>query len=223
MTVLALAGGEWGLHRLVEDHLAEGAACRLTDPTAELDLSIVTPHLVSGHLGDVRIGGSLGSDAPVGATLEARLDDVHVGLFGSGPRTASDGSARVTVGWANLPLDSFGGPLGGALRPGEQDGYLALEGPGLTLLAAVDVADGELRVTPDVLLTQGQEIQVSRFLPLIEQRSPEAATQLQPRSVPLPDLPDGVTLTGAEVSGTGLVLNADLDPTALLADSEACS
>lgn len=218
------------MRHTVEARLANGASCQLDDTDADVDRLIVGFGLVSGNLGDVRLQGRLSNPDGVPARAEVRLEDVEIGAFGSGQPTAQQGAAHMTIAWSDLSdamlqqADSPpGGPMGGDVALSAEDGAIVMEGAQFTVLAAVDLVDRQVQVTPQTLRVGGQELKISRLLPMVQQRAPEAAAQLEPRLIPLSDLPPGASPTAVTASDDGLVIDAGLDADLLLANASSCA
>ena len=174
---------------VVEDRLAE----RLPGCSVDVAGFPVLAQLLAGHLDEVTVERSR-SDVH----MRLSLSDVAIGA----DRSVGAVSAVVTMPWQVLSDRLAEG--GRQVTVAAEGSRLALTGRRLTVLATVAVSGGELRVEPDAVRVFGQELPFDGLgdaAGLVE--TPDDMT------LPVPALPDGMRLTGAEVTADGLVVRAE--------------
>jgi hypothetical protein len=114
-------------------------------------------------------------------------------------------------------------PAGEDVTLSAEAGSIVMEGPQVTVLAAVELVDATVLVTPHTLRAGGEDVPVARLLPALERRAPHAAARLRPRRLPLSDLPAGASPTTATARDDGLVVDAALAPDVLFANADSCA
>ena len=173
---------------VVADRLAE----RLPGCSVDVTGFPLLTQLVAGELDEVAV------DVPR-PDVRLRLTLSGVSL---GDRSVRGVSVVATVPWQAL-TDRLSA-RGRQVTVTAEGRRLAITGRRTTVLATVAVAGGELRVEPDAVRVFGQELPIDGL-------GDAAGLVNLPGSVtlPLPALPAGVRLTGAEVTADGLVVRAE--------------
>lgn len=198
------------LEHVARHRIAQAATCRLrpTGPvSAGLDGSFAGLRLITGEVGTVRISaGDVRRDG-IGMSVAAELHDVTT------KGATSGGWARATIGYGQLRTHL--GSAAAGLAPGpDGSGGLVLTGTfagiplPVTVRTTLTTDAGTLTVTPVALSFFGQDIPLGKAA-----TAPNAsalARELGPRTVSLPALPRGVSLTGVKATGDGLVLSLTL-------------
>ncbi|MFJ5614029.1 LmeA family phospholipid-binding protein [Streptomyces sp. NPDC093221] len=203
--------------------IAEAVACRLkpTGPvTAELTSAFAGLRVLTGNLGSAHIAadGVRRGDTEVNVAVD--LHDV------STDGTTSGGTATATIAYAELQkrLAARDGKVAG-LAVGGDGGGLVLTGSigglrlPITVHTRVTTGKDGLTVTPTTVRVLGRDVAVADLASL--PGGGDLAGRLGPRTVALPELPDGVRLTGARTDGTGLALSLELARGAAGKDKDA--
>lgn len=203
--------------------IAEAVACRLnpTGPvSAHLTSSFAGLRVVTGNLGTAHIAADGVRSGDTEVNVAADLHDV------STDGTTSGGTATATITYAELRkrLAAQGGGIEG-LTVGGDDGGLVLTGSvgrmGLpvTVHTLVTAVKDSLTVTPTTVHALGQDIAVADLASM--PGGDDLAGRLKARTVALPELPDGVRLTGTRTDATGLTLALDITRGAAGKDKDA--
>ena len=197
-----------------ESEIAKTVACglkssgpttaHLTDPWAGLGV-------FGGDLGTVKVSAEKVQLGGTSVDLKATIAHVKTG------GTSGAGTASTTVDYAVVQQ-----ALGGDMTVRGDGKRLVIDttfGVAVTVHAALTTSAQGLTVTPTEVSTLGQTLSVADLL-----RSPLGrglpTSQLAARTVPIPDLPSGVSLTGATPAADGLRLAFALAPTTT---APACS
>lgn len=221
---VALAGvGDLLLERTARGRIESAAACRLRPSgpvSAGLSGTLPGLRLLTGDVGTVRIAAEDVRRDGTSLSVAAVLHGVTTGgAIGGGTATAT------------LSYDQLGGRLGSGvagLRPGgDGHGGLVLTGTlaglplPLTVHARLSTAADRLTVTPTEVSLLGQDIPVAGLA--ADPRTAGLATRLAPRSVTLPQLPDGVRLVDATTDTKGLRLDLVLTARAASGTRGGCA
>jgi hypothetical protein len=183
------AAAEFVLHQGITRAAERWAECalRAAAVTAAADGSALLA-AATGMLGELTVHAE-GVELPAGTVdVDAVLTEVDL-------RTASAGSVRVEVA---VPPSLLAGRAGGATASVD-DGRLVLDARGAEVVATVAARDGALVVAPETVGLGPIEVPVSA----LGGRLAEAARE---RTVSLPPLPLGLTLTDAAAEDRGVVL-----------------
>lgn len=234
VVLVALAGAESIARSVVGDRMAADVGCRLgVEPEgvdAHLGAVPLTPRMVTGSLGDLAIEdavGRLGEDE-IAAEVDVHLDGVDVGWWGQDSLTADSGRAVLDIKYENLPTGALGGqsPGMGAGMPTSlygEDGMLVIDLGMAVMKAELRTEDDVVMVAPTTLQVGGQEIPVEVARDLISARAPGSADMLADREMPLPDLPDGVSLQEVVAGDDKLRITTAFAPEALASATESCA
>jgi LmeA-like phospholipid-binding len=224
VAAVLLAGvGDVLLERAARSRIAGAAACRLRPSgpvSAELTGTLAGLRLLTGHVGTVRIAAEDVRRDGTSLTVAAELHGVTTGgSIGGGSATAT------------LPYRELDGRLGSGvagLRPGaDGHGGLVLTGTlagiplPLTVHVRLSTGADRVTVTPTDVSLLGQDIPVASLA--ADPRTAQLAGRLAPRSLTLPQLPDGVRLVSVTTDGDGLRLNLTLTPRATSGTSHGCA
>lgn len=189
---VVLAGAtaaEFVLHQGITHAAERRAECarRVAAVTAVADGSALLA-AATGTLGELTVHAE-GVELPAGTVdVDAVLTDVDL-------RTASAGSVRVEI---VVPPSLLAGRAGG-VRARVDGGRLVLDARGAEIVATVAVRDGALVLAPETVGLGPIEVPVSAL-------GGSLAEAVRERTVSLPPLPLGLTLTDAAVGDRGVVL-----------------
>lgn len=221
--LVAATAVDLAVEHTAQQRIADAAACRLktTGPvSADLTGTLAGLRAVTGNLGSVHIAADGVRRDGTAMDIAADLHDVTTG------GTISGGTATATIAYGELQRrlgaeDSaaegmtVGSDGGGGLTLTGRVGSLGIP---VTVHTRVSTAADSLTVTPSSVTVLGQDVAVSRLASL--PGGAELARRLTPRTVALPALPSGVTLTAARPGGAGLTLELRLTPRAGTAGHE---
>ncbi|SFF66084.1 Protein of unknown function [Actinacidiphila alni] len=231
-----LAGAATTVDLVVEhaarSRIAAAVACRLQPSgrvSADLTSAFAGLRAVTGNLGGAHISAAgVRRDGTV-VEVAADLRDVSTdGTTGGGTATATITFAELRKRIAARDDGAAGGPTAGlpdGLTLGADHGALVLTGTAgplrlpVTVHTRVTTAQDSVTVTPTTVSVLGQEIAVDRLAAV--PGGGDLAGRLGPRTVPLPELPGGVRLSGARADDRGLVLALDIARGAAGADRTA--
>lgn len=223
VVLAVLAAGDAALAYTARQRIADAAACRLRPSgpvTAQLSGALAGLRLLTGDVGTVRISARDVRRQGTTLSVAAELRGVTTGGRISG------GSATATISYAELRRKAGGG-IAGLLPGGDGHGGLVLTGAlagvplPLTVHTRLTVGADALTVTPTDVVLLGEDIRLDR----LAASSPGGrgiAAELTPRTVALPPLPRGVSLTGASAGPGGLRLTLSLAPVAASGGHGGC-
>jgi hypothetical protein len=209
----------YGVDRLVatavERRVSATIGCRIegAELTASLSGPLIAPRLLTGDLGTVTVQGTVGGAARAGTRIRLSLHDVHARPFSDDPVGVAGAEATVT-----LPYDRMRPPGTDAAqqRFENEDGRLAVVRSAamgeIRVLMDLGLAGEEMVLTPTTVQVAGRQLPVDLVAPMLARRDPELAGQLEPRRIPLPDLPHGLVPDAVAAGPDGLALHASLDP-----------
>lgn len=191
-------------HRTEQRVVAQ--ATRRLKPEGPVHADLTTPltglRTLGGEVGDIEVSAEGVHRRRTVMNLTVRLKDVTTDGHSAG------GSGTATVAYDQLTPRL--GTLGDGLRAGGRDGDLILGGSvgrlGLpvTVRARLSTTPDAVTITPTTVSVLGRSVAVDELAGL-----PAASglrDRLEPRTVPVTGLPDGVALTSAHAAGNGLVL-----------------
>ncbi|WP_188281346.1 LmeA family phospholipid-binding protein [Streptomyces sp. CBMA29] len=203
--------------------IAEAVACRLKPSgpvTAELTSAFAGLRVLTGNLGSAHIAAD--GVRRDGTEVKVTVDLHDVSTDG----TTSGGTATATIAYAELQkrLAARDGKVAGLTVGGEGGGLVLTGGIGglrlpVTVHTRVTTGKDSLTVTPTTVRVLGRDVAVADLASM--PGGGDLAARLGPHTVALPELPDGVTLTGARTDGTGLALALDLARGAAGKDKDA--
>ncbi|WP_037914991.1 LmeA family phospholipid-binding protein [Actinacidiphila yeochonensis] len=220
-TVLALVA-DVALEHTARHRIAQAAACRLR-PSGPVRASL------SGDLAGLRLlTGRVGSVHIEAADVRRQGMDIAVAVDLRGVTTkgaVSGGTATATVPYADLR--SRMGAAAAGLRPsGDGQGNLVLTGTAagvplpVTVRTRITTAAGTVTVTPVDVSVFGSDFPVAALAS--HELTKGLAGRLAPRTVQVPPLPSGVTLTGARAGADGLDLTLTMARTTAHSGSNGC-
>ncbi|MET9610643.1 LmeA family phospholipid-binding protein [Streptomyces sp. NPDC006512] len=206
--------------RKAEERVVDAATCRLGPAgavSADLDGPLAGLRALTGDVATVRLRAEgvrrQGTDMDVDAVLkDVSRDGVKAGT----------GTATVGYPALNRRADEAADGAASGLVLGTDGKDLTLTGNAgdtglpVTVRTTLSTTADSVTVTPAALRIFGRDVPVDRLASL--PFGSGIADKLKPRTIGLGDLPDGVELTGARATGSGLVLsfalNGALDRTA---------
>lgn len=224
VALAVLAGvGDVVIEHTARRHIIAAASCRLRPVgrvSAQLSGSLAGLRMLTGDVGTVRIrAGDVERDG-TRLSVAAEVRGVTTGGGSSG------GSAVATI-----PYDQVSKRLGSGiagLRP-RPDGphKLLLTGTlagiplPVTVRARLSASGQELTVTPTDVAILGEDFAVDRLSS--SPRTAALAGTLGPRTVPVPELPSGVSFTGFTAGSDGLRLSLSISRSAVAHHAKGCS
>lgn len=203
------------VERAAQDRIARAAGCRLQargPVTAELSGAFAGLRVLAGQVGSVHLAADGVRRADTEMDIEADLYDVtRDGGMSGGRATATipyEALQRHLTdpgqGAAGVDGLTVGGDAKGLALTGTVGGL----GLPVTVHASISATATGLTITPTTVTVLGRELPMATLGAL--PGADGLAEQLAPRTVDVGDLPDGVRLTGARTTGTGLTLDASL-------------
>jgi hypothetical protein len=219
VTTVLIVGGVLLANQLVrssaETKIAKTVACglkssgptkaHLTDPWAGLGV-------FGGDLGTVDVSAKKVQLGDTSVDLMATITHVKTG------GTSGAGTASATVAYSEVQKQ-----LGGDMQVRGDGKQLVIDttfGVAVTVHASLATTGQAVTVTPTDISTLGQTLSIPELL-----KSPLGKalpkSQLAPRTIPLPGLPTGTSLTGATPAADGLRLAFALAPTTTVPDCAA--
>ncbi|MBT2450757.1 LmeA family phospholipid-binding protein [Streptomyces sp. ISL-43] len=209
LAVAAVAAADAYVEGKVERRVSEALACRLdTDKgvDAELEGTLAGLGALTGTVGTVRVtaGGvhHQGTDFDFVATLRGVSTDGRI----------DGGSATATVAYGQLAAKS--GDEGQGMELGTDGSRLTVTGGAgglpVTVVADLSTTANSVTITPATVSLLGRQVPVETLSAI--PGAARIAGKLEPRTVEIPDLPEGARLTGAHAGAAGLVLDFALSP-----------
>ncbi|MFE1291029.1 LmeA family phospholipid-binding protein [Streptomyces sp. NPDC058751] len=202
-------------HR-VRGRVAESAECRLGAAEGirvDLDDTLAGLKALTGTVGAVHVSAEGVRRQGTDMDVDAHLRDV------STDGATAGGTATATIAYD--ALDRSAGVRSGAgadgLRTGTDGTRLTLTGAAggtglpVTVATTLSTTSHSLTITPVSVLLLGREVPVSAVSAL--PGASELATELEPRTIDVQELPRGTALVGAHAESAGLVLDFTVAPT----------
>lgn len=214
-TLAAIFIADVVVEHTAQDRIARAAGCRLQargPVTAELTGTLAGLRALTGQVGSVHLAAEGVHRADTDMDVSAELYDV------TRDGGMSGGRATATIPYGSLQkrlTDSGQGAegiegmkIGGDAKGLTLTGTVGGLGLPVTVHASTSTTATSLTITPTTVTVLGRELPMATLSGL-----PGAAgltERLAPRTVEVGDLPDGVRITGARTTGTGLSLDASL-------------
>lgn len=224
VALAVLAGvGDVLIEHTARHRIVAAATCRLKPVghvSAQLSGSLAGLRMLTGDVGTVRIRAQ---DVERDGTRLSVAAEVRGVTTGGG---SSGGSAVATI-----PYDQVSKRLGGGiagLRP-RADGPHGLVLTGtlagiplpVTVRARISASGQKLTVTPTDVAILGEDFTVARLSS--SPRTAALAGSLGPRTVPVPELPSGVSFTAFTAGSDGLRLSLAISRSAVAHHTSGCS
>jgi hypothetical protein len=224
LALAMLAGvGDVLIERTARHRIVAAATCRLKPVghvSAQLSGSMAGLRMLTGEVGTVRIRAQ---DVERDGTRLSVAAEVR----GVTTKGGSSGGSAV----ATIPYDQVSERLGGGiagLRPRADGPHgLALTGTlagiplPVTVRARISASGQELTVTPTDVAILGEDFTVDRLSS--SPRTAALAGSLGPRTVPVPELPSGVSFTAFTAASDGLRLSLAISRSAVAHHTRGCS
>ncbi|WP_162688902.1 MULTISPECIES: LmeA family phospholipid-binding protein [unclassified Streptomyces] len=209
LAVAAAAAADSYLEGTVERRVSEAVACRLdTDKGVDVELEGPLAGLgaLTGTVGTVRVTAQgvrhQGTDVDFAATLRGVSTDGRT----------EGGSATATVAYGQLAAKM--GDEGEAVELGTDGSHLTVTGGAgglpVTVVTKLSTTENSVTITPATVGLLGRQVPVETLSGF--PGASGIADKLAPRTVEIPDLPEGTRLTGAHAAAAGLVLDFALAP-----------
>ncbi|MFD9306478.1 DUF2993 domain-containing protein [Streptomyces sp. NPDC060048] len=193
----------------IERRVSEAVACRLDTAggvDVELEGALAGLGALTGTVGTVRVTAEgvhhQGADVDFAATLRGVSTDGRT----------EGGSATATVAYKQLAARM--GEEGQGVELGSDGSRLTVTGGAgglpVTVVADLSTTANTVTITPATVSLLGRQVPVGALSSF--PGAARVADKLEPRTVEIPDLPEGARLTGARAGAAGLVLDFALSP-----------